>query len=379
MIAVIADDITGAAEMGGIGLRYNLLAEVTTMVPAGTDAELLVIATDTRSMSQEAAAMEMARLTKELLRLKPTLIFKKTDSVLRGHIIAEMTAQQNILGLKRGLLVAPNPALGRTIRDGVYYFRDQPVHTSSFSHDPEFPITSPLVYDMLQTDKETIQIKKVTDQLPQTGIIVGEVFNEQDLNQWATHIDANTFVAGAAGFFTAILDSLKIKGTAENIPPAEFASPLLLICGSAFEKSRQLVKNIEEAGGPVMYLPVINENSWYEVGTLLEEYGSAVIAIDAQQAADAALTAAELRDMTAALIKKVLKLSTIGELVIEGGSTAWAIFHKTGFADFYPVQELAPGVIRMKHDYPPLFVTVKPGSYDWPADMPFLKIKQTNL
>ena len=49
MLAVIADDLTGAAEIGGIGLSYGLKVEISSKVNPSTEADLLVIATDTRS------------------------------------------------------------------------------------------------------------------------------------------------------------------------------------------------------------------------------------------------------------------------------------------------------------------------------------------
>ena len=95
MIVVIADDFTGAAELAGLGLRYGLRVEMSTVVNQDTDAELLIIATDTRSVSKDEARQEMEKATCEILKLKPELIFKKVDSVLRGHILAELTAQLN--------------------------------------------------------------------------------------------------------------------------------------------------------------------------------------------------------------------------------------------------------------------------------------------
>jgi uncharacterized protein YgbK (DUF1537 family) len=90
MIVVIADDYTGAAELGGIGLRYNLRVEVNTKVNLQSSADLLVIATDTRSMQKHEAELEMEIVTKEIAKLNPTLIFKKVDSVLRGYVAEEL-------------------------------------------------------------------------------------------------------------------------------------------------------------------------------------------------------------------------------------------------------------------------------------------------
>lgn len=77
MIIVIADDFTGAAELGGIGLRYNLSVEVNTHVNLQSKADLLVIATDTRSMQKQEAEQHMEAVTREVAKLNPTFIFKK--------------------------------------------------------------------------------------------------------------------------------------------------------------------------------------------------------------------------------------------------------------------------------------------------------------
>jgi D-threonate/D-erythronate kinase len=101
MIAVIADDFTGAAELAGIGLRYHLNVELGAQVNKDTKADLFVVATDTRSMGEAEAVQEMEKHTRELMALRPEMIFKKTDSVLRGHVLAEMRAQLSLTGLKK--------------------------------------------------------------------------------------------------------------------------------------------------------------------------------------------------------------------------------------------------------------------------------------
>src|ERR1700744_2910258 len=105
MIAVIADDLTGAAELGGIGLRHGLRTEIRTLVGSSTEADLLVIAADSRSKAAAAAVEEMATITRALKMLQPEWIYKKTDSVLRGHGIAELKTHLEILGLRSALLV----------------------------------------------------------------------------------------------------------------------------------------------------------------------------------------------------------------------------------------------------------------------------------
>src|SRR5690242_12797659 len=101
MIVVIADDLTGAAELAGIGMRYGMRTEVwmgetlvgvetvgrtetvarmetvaRTEAVAGAETladqvELLVIATDTRSMRREDAVEETLRVSRAVLKLRP--------------------------------------------------------------------------------------------------------------------------------------------------------------------------------------------------------------------------------------------------------------------------------------------------------------------
>ena len=56
MIAVIADDFTGAAEIGGVGLRYGLRVVIETSVQQQAEADLHIIATNSRSLNPDEAS-----------------------------------------------------------------------------------------------------------------------------------------------------------------------------------------------------------------------------------------------------------------------------------------------------------------------------------
>lgn len=384
MIAVIADDLTGAAELGGIGLRHGLSVEINMEVNRATKAALLVIAADTRSMGEEAAIREMERLTRQLILLEPDWIYKKVDSVLRGHVVAEISAQLNASGLGRALLVPANPSLGRTILDETYFLNGAPVHRSHFSVDPEFPITDSDIRKMLRVSRELVVIKKIGQQLPAEGIIVGEVQDEAGLAAWAAYVDGGTLAAGAAGFFSAILAARRPMGARLSEPPA-MGRPRVFVYGSTFGKSREMIRKIKEGGGPVSYMPRaigITEDetaseieSWgAEVVALLRTHGKAIIAIGEEMSGEAGAAATKvggtarfLRERMAALVQRVLQEQRVGELLIEGGATAYAILRRAGLPIFFPEQEIAPGVIRMRVEGGSgLYVTVKPGSYNWP-------------
>jgi len=357
MIAVIADDFTGAAELGGIGLRHGLMTEVRSIVPAATDTGLLVIAADTRSKGEAEAVEDMLRITQQLKRLKPDWIYKKTDSVLRGHVVAELRAHLDVLGFASALLIPANPALGRTIVDGHYFLNGIPVHQSAFSIDPEFPVNSSDVRDMLHAPG--VEVKKLTEPLPGAGIIVGEVQSVDDLQSWAARaagvgagVEPGVLLAGASGFFSALLDRGK--------------GPVLYVSGTTFDSSRERIRELAEAGGPVVYMPAFPGEDWFERAAGLLRRGRVVVAIG--DVAD--VTALQLRTSMAEAIGRLLQELAVGELIIEGGSTAYAILEKAGLHRFVPQQELAQGVVRMAvPEKPGLYVTVKPGSYSWPESI----------
>src|SRR5579864_2587508 len=102
-ILVLADDLTGAAEIAAIGVEHGLKTELATAAPSKIDADLLVIDTDTRPLPGPRAAVRITELLGQLPRTE--MLFKKTDSVLRGQIIPELRAIQNSLQIPAALLI----------------------------------------------------------------------------------------------------------------------------------------------------------------------------------------------------------------------------------------------------------------------------------
>jgi len=379
MIVVIADDLTGAAELGGLGLRYGLTVEIVTSADLKSSADLLIIAMDTRSMPVAQALEAMAELTAKIHQIKPDLIFKKVDSVLRGHVIAELNVHLHQLGLKRAILVPANPSFGRTMTNGQYFIHGEPIHLTSFANDPEFAINSSNVLDMLRVNDNEIHLQTADKELPVAGIVLGECIYEHDLTLWANKADATTLMAGGSGLFNALIGSLNLKQVVEpGINDNEFEQPALFICGSTFNKSKQLVEKVNGNNGPVSYMPldIVTQSNppeslfeqWAdEVVSLLKTHKKAIVAVDETTTLDLEIVAGMLREKKARVVEKIVEKIAVKELLVEGGATAAAIISRLGINKFFPVKEFDTGVIRMKVDkHDELFLTLKPGSYDWP-------------
>lgn len=384
MIAVIADDFTGAAEIGGLGLRYHLSVEIETRVKSSTKADLLIIAMDTRSKNVEEAVQDIETITRQLMQLKPDLIYKKIDSVLRGHILPEIIAQMNISQKQKALVIPANPALGRIIKDGIYYLNGKKLHETGFRHDPGFKITSSKVIDIVQREEtHDVTVAKWDDRLPARGIIIGEALDSHDFQKWLQRADSNSLLAGAASFFLAILEEKSFSDRKTNHRQApRLGQKMLLACGSSFASSKKAVEEALAKGAPVSLMPAaLAQAGGEKADDHLEQWASAIIGLF-ENNDRVVISSGPMGDyedkplaenicrQTAAVIKKVMVRTGIHELMLEGGSTAAAVLNALGIDSCYPEEELAHGVIRMSvpaNDQ--LHITLKPGSYQWPLSI----------
>ena len=371
MIAVIADDFTGAAELAGIGLRYDLKVELATSA-INTDADLLVVSADTRSLNNWVAHKVITKTVKETLSLQPEFIYKKIDSVFRGHVLDELKIQMKESGLKKALIVGANPSLGRTISKGKYYLNGNLISDTDFGNDPEFAITDSSVLKIIKAEAGEAIVLKHTDKLPETGIVIANVESEKDVKSWVNKIDKNWLLAGAGDFFTALLEK-SYKAKAIKVSTA--SSPHLYVSGTAYSKSQQFVKGIKHKLDCVAYLSAammktgeIDDESWFKnIKEILNKHKKAVVAINDEDVDPWYVSAVHLRTTTAEVVKRIVGENEVKEIFIEGGSTAASILRELSIEKLEVVDELQRGVVRMRTG--DLFITVKPGSYELPQQI----------
>jgi hypothetical protein len=137
---VIADDLSGAAEIAGIAARSGRSVRLCTRVPAQPpDADVVIIDTNTRLMSPECAAGEIRRVCASVAGWPISGLYKKIDSVMRGPVAAELAAALTGFQLRRAVLVPANVSRGRTISGGECLIHGVPLHLSPFADDPVHP------------------------------------------------------------------------------------------------------------------------------------------------------------------------------------------------------------------------------------------------
>jgi len=383
LIAVIADDFTGAAELGGVALRYGLTAEVQTEFNAHADVDLIVVDTDTRSCTAEEAARRVTNVAELCREDAVERVFKKVDSVLRGQVITELTTLLGTWGKHRALLVPANPALGRVITRGHYFINGQLLHETDFATDPEYPATTSDVLAVLgPAGPWPVHVLRPGEVMPDRGILVGEATSEADLATWARRLDDDTIPAGAAEFFGAFLRAIGLQSAERASVEVESTegATALFVCGSTSSYSRSFCQRCEARGIPVLRMPPglfgINPLSpklireWADATVrALEIHPRVMVAIDQPLCRDPGLPQI-LSNHLGELVEQVINRQPVDHLFAEGGATAAALIRRFGWKRLRVHRELAPGVVCMQVEgmSGPL-LTMKPGSYAWPDEV----------
>ncbi|MBO9619990.1 MAG: four-carbon acid sugar kinase family protein [Niabella sp.] len=363
MILVIADDFTGAAEMAGICMGYGLRALICTdkWVPADTD--VLILSTNSRSMDKAEALKFVGEITRAAAAMRPAFVYKKIDSVLRGHVADELLAQMEILGLHKAVIVPANPSLGRTISGGKYFIDGTEIAATAFAKDPEFPVPSSEAKDMLGIPGANLL--KRGDPIPE-GLNIAETETAEDAGYWASQLDPDCFPAGSGDLFDALLQQRYKKIDLQNTPRP--LTPHLYVSGTSFATSRERIRQYGRAftvfiSAELMAKAGLSGEWLKEAGAVLHRHQKLIIAFD-DSITGSNFDAVVLRNKMAEYVKAVVDGFQIRELFVEGGATAATIFRLLGIQSFEPVYEWTRGVVQMKTGA--LSCIVKPGSYGLP-------------
>jgi uncharacterized protein YgbK (DUF1537 family) len=347
MIVVIADDLSGAAELAGAAVRHGLTAEVQTSFFPGTNAEVVCVDTNSRLLSDADAAARLAAVTRSVMAAKPAWVFKKCDSVLRGPVLAEARAVASVTGSPRILLIPANPSRGRTISAGQYLIAGEPLSKTFFSRDPCHPRLTADVTKLLGGDL--------------TNVTVPDIATENDIHHQVETMDAQVLPAGAVDFFAALLTRRTAQKSARAGPGLARKGKTLLVCGSAAAWPGR-VHLAQEHRIPAFTLPhdisaVVGSIRINE--TVLLGIGNGPATVEA--------TPEKLVMQLAQSVGAVLRQTRVDRLLLEGGATAATTLAALGWTRLQTEQVAASGVGVLRPaapQAPRLFI--KPGSYAWP-------------
>lgn len=359
-LIVLADDLTGAAEIAAIAHENGMQTVVLTRLPRSpVKTDVLVFDTDTRLAKPGVASRRVRETVRRLKKLPNAGFFKKTDSVLRGPVLAELAAATSALGLRRSFLVAGNPSLGRTIHQGHCLIAGLPLNQTAFGRDPHHPARSSAVLELLGAKEDGATVSaKPGGQLPRTGVIVGDHRTPLDTMRWAKSVDRHTLPAGGADFFQAWLRT-RIPVRKHPVSVTIPATPALLLLGTTSAPAMP----------HAMFFNGLRPPSAVRVASALRQQGTVAVTATVLTLNDP-LAPSKISHGYAALARTLRDAGAFRHLLVTGGATSASVLRKLGWTRLKVVRVWGPGVVTLEPLGDPTFsVTLKPGSYLWPADI----------
>ncbi len=253
-LLIIADDLTGALDTGIQFSRKGIPVCVETGLagPMHLDVPECPIVT-AHSASRHLPADEAYSRVKEIAEAGfstgADILYKKTDSGLRGRIGAELSALCRASGESLWFIPA-YPEMNRITREGVHYIDGVPVAESPFGKDPVDPVRFSRLDDLL-SESASVPVEIVpAGSFPsgQKGIAVFDCDRSDlmtDILREGLARGIHLF-AGCAGFASALAEELPLPKRVSHALPKR--NGLFVACGSIHPVSLAQIQKALSSG-----------------------------------------------------------------------------------------------------------------------------------
>lgn len=390
-VAIIADDLTGAADTG---VQFCPYFRDTVLMPysnissdpdgvLSSPLQALAVYTNSRSLNAGQSRDRLCAVARQLLLLQPKHIYKKIDSCIRGNLGAEVEAIMDEMGYEVSFIAPAFPEMGRTTFHDVHLVDGVPVALTELSQDPVTPLTESRLsrvvslgshYKVSHVDFQFVDgteevLAAEIDRLVHCGArhLVFDTINQTHLDR-IVHLGLawpkKALLVGSAGLaksFGCTFPRQPLPGgyDFETVP----AGNHLLVCGSISERTNiQLSVLMKTYPYEVIYLqPHLLANSAGRDELLLYVRGvqsalsknSLIIRIGdkgmqgiERPEAMKPWSAEEIVRGLGVFVEMVLRNAKPASLFLTGGDTANAVMASIGIKGVRLFGEIVPGVVH---------------------------------
>jgi len=361
-IAVIADDLTGAADTGVQFTRAGHRTAVALFeAPPPPDLDALAVDTDSRELPA-AEAVARAGAVARRLRHVP-ILYKKIDSTLRGPLGAEVRAAGQS-GERPRMVVAPAfPSAGRTTRGGVQCVDGRPLDDGDV---PRRLADGGCGEAVVLSRGELADPGRVAAALRAHACVVADAQEEADLVALARGVPDPTAVlwAGSAGLAAALAAVHPgARPPAARTPPGD--GPVLVVIGSGHPVAREQVRRLAATAAEVPLELDDLAATARDAAAALAAARSAVVHATTCSGGDA--VSGRIPGALARVAARLADAGLVQSLVLSGGETAVHVARALGVRGLALERELEPGVPVSRLIGPrPLRVVTKAGGFGGP-------------
>lgn len=380
VVSVIADDLTGAASIGGEFTKWGLLASISRglQVHKGT-APVLVFDTASRFANEKLAQQRVQELT-ERISTRCSFAIKKIDSGFAGNTAAEVAA---FLGAWRGrvIVVPACPTVGWST------WRGRQEHPSRHGVDVVATLLrdSGLVAATLGLDTVRTGALQVKRGLLDHGarVTVVDAETPEDLVSIAEGaIDAGvtgfvgTYGLGAAIAPRAVLQAGSVQAAAPL--PIEYSfNKVLALVGSTDRQAYRQIEDLRRRGVDEVIVDVkkvLGEGPAAEAGRVanaaIQAKGAVVLVhtlsvpLAHRHNGPPGGSGAPITDLVAPVLLSAARALPEACILVVGGETAGALVDGLRLGPLNVSGELSAGVtVAMGEGATPRWIVTKPGSF----------------
>ena len=361
-IAIVADDLTGAAD-AGLGFRQaghtTRVVQLESMFDSGVcvAAAVLAIDTGTRSASADEAAATTSGVVSLLRAEGVRLLYKKVDSTLRGHLAAELRAVLGAWHPGAVAVVAPAfPRTGRTMAEGILSVAGRRAEGPSLPQQLELGAVVARLAAL--SDIRSGFLPRILLEVCQAGspheALVCDAETDEDLQLIA---DAGMAVGpravwvGSGGLAAAVAARCPPSSSPVEEECSASRGPVLAVVGSRSPMAAQQVRDLEAAGVVLCHISpaTIEPGSSAVAGSfanevlahLRETHDVAVVLSDAIAPRP---TGGEERLMFSLGVLLRPAADLVGGLILTGGDTAAGVLQAWDIQAFDIIGEVEPGI-----------------------------------
>ena len=343
-ILLIADDLTGAADAAASIADRGLVTLLSLSGVEKFPVDALVYTTDSREMAREEAAQSVQTLVSDLLReghlSRARLIYKKIDSTLRGHPLAELTALMQTAALDRALVAPAFPAQSRTTVSRRQLVGGAPLEETPFRGEIEssdlavvfgkYP--KPATYlglDEIRGPNEALFLRLSR---ADSGLFVADAETDGDLAALAQASLAAglRLFCGSAGLMSALIGTPGWSSHASKPKAAPHAvGPCLIVAGSRHPRTRDQVLRLQSEGIAALRVPATSPIGEARVAEICADVSSRLrqgrdVVLALQEDDRGPTTQAGARRL-AEMCCRIIADAPPSSLILTGGDTARAV------------------------------------------------------
>ena len=377
-IAVIADDLTGAADTGVQFCRlarpnYLVSSSALWSLPSTLEPKGLSVYTDSRHLAPDQAALVAGAAARRLRDFSPEAVYKKVDSSLRGNLGTELCSVMDEMDLEMALVAPAFPGQGRVTENDLHMLNGIPVAETEMARDPVAPISESRL-SLLLAAQCNKKVGRVDLSVYEKGdqALAGEIAAQKAKGKKVLAVDAacqehldslarvclqnfpRTLLVGSAGLALGLAGVMRQDGREKDPEPPELSGNMLWVCGSASPRMATQCSELIRAGladrlviDPWVlcdeHMAAERRSLAREAASRLEK-GSLALALPGLSPAGGP-SAGRVAAGLAEVAMHTLNSARPSALFLSGGDTALAVLAAMGVQALLLKSEIVPGMV----------------------------------